>query len=287
MVLEPSTRCRRTGWAASSWRYRNVRSTSWPASTAPALVKVSGFTREVLGQRVDVAEPALERAATWRSRCPHRPCTPCRPRSSRPGPPTWRSPRIRARCSGVKATPATAVAQAVGGLGVRAAPEPARSSVSVSPSWCWNQRVGRQRAVAERRHLPAGHRGDVAERGTGDAEGHGGEDQRRERQLRHPRHRGVDARFVATPTKVRSTGTKTSLTTKSWLPVPHRPDTDHVSLISASLGRQQHHAHAAAGDRRRPRRGRGARWRAGSRWRTTTARSPGSRPQRPWPRRSG
>ena len=37
-------------------------------------------------------------------------------------------------------------------------------------------------------------------------------------------------------TKDRSAGTKTSLTTKSWLPVPARPDTDQVSLISTSEG---------------------------------------------------
>ena len=37
-------------------------------------------------------------------------------------------------------------------------------------------------------------------------------------------------------TKLSSSGTNAPLATTSWLPVPHSPDTDQVSLISTSLG---------------------------------------------------
>lgn len=35
--------------------------------------------------------------------------------------------------------------------------------------------------------------------------------------------------------KVDSDATNTSLTTKAWLPVPHSPETSHVSLSSTSM----------------------------------------------------
>ncbi len=173
--------------AASSWRYRNVRSTSWPASTAPALVKVSGFTAKCW------VSAWMSRSRRWSGL-----------RRGDRGAPTGRVRRVdhgrrgpdHPRGGGADPGPVLGREGAAGdgrrpgrgGLGAEQRPTGAQQGVGL-PELVLEPGVGRQRAVAEGGHLPAGHGGDVAEGGTGDAEGHGGEGHRRERQLRHTRQR--------------------------------------------------------------------------------------------------
>ena len=166
---------------------------------------------------------------------------------------TARRPRYHPTCGRTGSGPGARACKALPGHGRSpkprrrrraAAPGPPRSRASASPSSVtgtrgWRPACSRVNAGT----LPPAMVGDVAEGGAGDAEGHGGERHRPKRQLRHPEHDGTSTHGRSQSRNVCSAGTKTSLTTKSWLPVPHRPDTDQVSLISTSLGAQQHHPH--------------------------------------------
>src|SRR5262249_52938440 len=69
--------------------------------------------------------------------------------------------------------------------------------------------------------------------GAGHAEAHAAEPAPREVEPVHPVHRPVTRDLRSSAEKGRSSGTNTSLTSVSWVPVPLSPLTSQVSMMRA------------------------------------------------------